>query len=102
MDYEHGEVLYFAVYNIILASNGDGWCVVKRLSRTGNGYSVADNPVAVVLLGRRVRRVAVFHECDAKCRVVFPSVQVLHSYTLLRGGVYNVLDRAAGYPPHVG
>ena len=102
MDDERGELQFYAIYEFISSSNGDKWCVVKGLSRTGETYSVVGSQVAVLQLGRRVRRVAVMHVCDRDCRVLVDKRKVVHKQSLLSGGSYYILTREDGYPPHVG
>ena len=87
---------------MVRASNGDNWCVVKELTRTGVGYSVQDSVLAILLLGRRVRRVCVMHACDEHCSVNTNRGKVTHSSALLRGGVHRIVSRQGGYPPHLG
>ena len=41
MGEERCEVRYYAVYEILRASYGDNWCVVKEMTRTRSGYSVS-------------------------------------------------------------
>ena len=68
----------------------------------GRGYSTNGNEVVILLFRRRVRRVAVMHACDEECKVQVSAGTVGHSATLLRGGVYRVVTRERGYPPHLG
>ena len=102
MGEERCTVRFFAVYEVVRASNGDNWCVVKELTRTGVGYSVQDSVLAILLLGRRVRRVCVMHACDEHCSVNTNRGKVTHSSALLRGGVHRIVTRQGGYPPHLG
>ena len=60
------------------------------------------NEVVILLLRRRVRRVAVMHACDEECMVQVSAGTVGNSAMLLRGGVYRVVTRERGYPPHLG
>ena len=93
---------FFAVFYILRASNGESWCVVRELTRRGEGYSVTGNKVSVLLLGRRVRRVAAMHICDERCRAKVERQKVSHSNSILRGGMYMLFARQDGYPPHLG
>ena len=61
MSENQGSLRYYAVFNVIRTSCGDSWCAVKELMRTGNGHSVEDSNLSVVLLGRRVWRVGLIH-----------------------------------------
>ena len=102
MGEEQCTVRFYAVFAVVRASNGDNWCIVKELSRTGAGYSLGGSGVGILQLGRRVRRVCVIHACDESCRVNTERTNVTHSTTLLRGGVFHIITRSGGYPPHLG
>ena len=95
-------VRFFAVCDIVRASCAENWCVGKELTVVEGGYSSAGSPVVIVILGRRVRRVAAFHICGDACRVDLSRGIVTHSRTVLRGGVYRIVQRKDGYPPHLG
>ena len=102
MDDKRGEIQFYSVHELILASNGDAWCVVKHLTSTGDYFSVGDNPTSMLLLGKRVRRACAIHVCDNSCRVLVGKRSLKHSKSLLRGGRYYLKTRIDGYPPHVG
>lgn len=97
-----GRVELYAVYGILSSSETGAWCVVKRLLAQGEGYTVRRSRVAILQLGNRARRVAVFHHCDGGCKVHAGRLKVRHSASLLNGGVYRIVRRADGYPPHLG
>ena len=97
-----GRVELYAVYGILYAPDVGPWCVVKQLLKQGEGYTVRRSEVAILKLGNRVRRVAVFHHCDRSCKVHAGRLKVRHSASLLNGGIYRVAQRVDGYPPHLG
>ena len=101
-DMERGLVEYYAVYGIMWSAQLGPWCVVRKLQKRGEGYSVDNSPVALLHLGRRVRRVAIFHICDRRCTVHAGRLKVRHSKSVLHGGVYTIKGRGEGYPPHLG
>ena len=102
MGEERCTVRFFVVCDLLRASNGDDWCVCRELCPCEGGYSTNGTEVVIVLLGRRVRRVGLLHACDERCTVEVSTGTVQHSATVLRGGVYCAVTRAAGYPPHLG
>ena len=93
-----GRVELYAVYGILSSSETGAWCVVKQLLAQGEGYSVRRSRVAILQLGNRARRVAVFHHCDGGCKVQAGRLKVRDSSSLLNGGVYRIARRADGYP----
>ena len=101
-DISGGKVAFYAVYGIMFSSELGPWCVVKRLVQQGEGYTVRRSRPAILRLGNRVRRVAVFHHCDRSCKVNIAQMKVRHSATLLNGGIYRIARRVDGYPPHLG
>lgn len=101
-DIPNGKLEFYAVYGIMYNSDLGPWCVVKRLLQQGEGYTVRRSKVAILRLGNRVRRVAVFHHCDPSCKVNAGQLKVRHSSSLLNGGVYRIARRVDGYPPHLG
>ena len=86
----------YAVYGILSSSETGAWCVVKRLLAQGERYTVRKSRVAILQLGNRARRVAVFHHCDGGCKVHAGRLKVQHSSSLLNGGVYRIARRADG------
>ena len=102
MSEDRGELRFYAVFHVIRASCGDCWCAVKQLVRTGVGYSIAGSDICVVLLGRRVRRVGLIHLCDDACDVNVKDRIVRHGAGVLCGGVFQIVTRKGGYPPHLG
>ena len=92
---------FIAVLNLLLASNGESWCVVRESTRAGEGHNVTGNKVCILLLVRRVIRIAAMHICDEGCRARVERHKVLHSNSILRGGIHVIFAREEGYPPHL-
>lgn len=92
----------FAVYGIMRIQSGEVWCSVREMKPCRDRYSINGMQPAVLKLGRRTRRVGLFHACDANCQVDISTLKMKHSRGVLAGGMYTVVDRAGGYPPHLG
>ena len=89
---------FYAVYQIFHALCGENWCAVRELTRARSGYSTSGINLAVLLLGRLFRRIAVAHFCDESCAGNVGILKVRHSAYLLYGGVYRMITRQGGYP----
>ena len=92
----------YAIYAVIGCSNGELWSVVRELRPQGQCHSVTGSRPAVLRMGTRVRRVALFHECTKRCKVNLNVNSFTHAEEVTAGGVYRIVGRADGYPPHLG
>ena len=97
-----GVMEYYAVYGVISASNGDVWCAVWRVKSFGEGGSTIQSQPAVLKMGERVCRVGTVHVCSSECMFDISAKDVIHSETVLDGGMYKIITRYDGYPPHLG
>ena len=99
---EDGELQFYAVHGVLRASTGEVWCAVRKLSALRGRCSVRGNAAAVLKMGRRVRRVGMFHACDEGCSVHAGRMRVRHSKSVLEGAEVVLRDRSGGYPPFKG
>ena len=97
-----GEIKFFAVYGVIHTSIGETWTAVRQLQQNNGMYIVSESRPAGLFMGRRVRRVAIFHYCDANCKANIGTVRMKYSKDLQQGEWYNIVRRSGGYPPHLG
>jgi len=77
------------------------WAFVRELQCHGEGMKCSMTcPISLIKLCKGVRRVGLVHLCDKNCTHSFGNV--LHSSSLVNGGIFIVLTRMDGYPPHLG
>ena len=101
-DEQEGVYAVFAVYGVLGVSTGDVWCVGRQLRRASTGYYASAGRPAVVEMGHRCRRVALFHVCSSKCEVHLATQTIKHEADVCSGGLFRLMGRADGYPPHLG
>jgi len=65
------------------------------------GYSCKDEAPELFKFDGTVRRVSTFHVCDDECVVNAQGRSVSHSCDVLSGGLYNIMSKKNGYPPHM-
>ena len=85
----------------IFQYRGRNFITASRLvSITSRLWKVQEGHLCVVELLENVHRVAVVHNCDERCTV--RQSRLHHSASVLSGGLFHIIGRADGYPPHVG
>ena len=67
-----------------------------------SGMSCAESPMRLLRFGIGLRKVALGHMCDDGCEFNRVGNVARHSESGATGGVFEVLSRRHGYPPHMG
>jgi len=93
---------YIAVVLILTIRDNTVWGVGMEMVRRGNVHSCKYGTPEMFRFDEHVRRVAVFHVCDQDCVIDVQSRSVRHSSGVLSGGLYKLMGKKDGYPPHMG
>ena len=89
------------VIHAIFSSKDFVWGVGKEMRQWGRGMSSRSSHHKIFKFGASVRRVALIHVCDNMCKLGGIGQSMRHSKSAIDGGVYKVLTRVEGYPPHM-
>ena len=93
---------YFLILSI-LAVESKVWALVSRLDPNKDGHSLSSGiSKQFICLEPSVRRAAVFHYCSGNCGTNVTAKRCDHDLTILKGGIYKILDSEHGFPPHMG
>jgi len=97
-----GRLDIYVVLRILKGSDDVVWGAVREMKPRSVGMSCAGSPTRLLRFGRGVRRAAMVHVCDDGCEFNRLGNVAKHSKTAAAEGVYEILTRRHGYPPHMG
>ena len=92
----------YVVLAILKGSDGVVWGAVREMKPRTVGMSCAGSPTRLLRFGGGVRRVGLVHLCDDGCEFNRLGNIAKHGKSAAAEGVYVILTRRLGYPPHMG
>lgn len=96
------ELAYCVIERILKINSNQPWCFVKDINkRDTETYTVQSNMKALCM-GPNVRRVATIHFCASQCQSHRREGKIVHENCILNGGLWKIIGKRGGYPPHLG
>ena len=100
-----GVLSVFAINAVCKGQGKDVWLIVRRMKQVKDAkkgvMSSTGSGLQLLRLDATVRRVFLMHHCDENCKRE-RSNMITHSAEAHNGGVFTVVTRRDGYPPHLG